>query len=201
MTKKNIVKNALVLLITFFICQATALATSVINIVGTGNPNSAIGGKIGQAYFDSTNIVDYVCTTAGNSSTAVWTRKSVPAGTVMYLPTGSSIPAGWILCNGVTQSGVTPPNLIGMLPQGCNPTGTTGNGNASGFDTGGTVTPGTVVGAINFSWAHSHTIVNAYSSSYEYTASAGTSSTSTSSAGGTQSLQPSAIAMIPIMKL
>lgn len=178
-------------------------------LFGTANPNGTITGVLGQTYYDTSNVVEYVCTTAGNSH---WLRLSLPIGTIAYIASGSSVPAGWIICNGVTQSGVTPPNYIGMFIQGCNLTGVTGNGNSNGYDTSGTATPGTAVGATANNLTHGHSFsgnvgsqtsitVNAGSSAPAAQVNTGSVSGSTGSSLGNVSTQPAALTAIPIYKL
>lgn len=177
-------------------------------LFGTVNPNGVVTGTLGQSYYDTTNVVEYICTTAGNNH---WLRLSLPTGTIVDLAAGSAIPAGWILANGVTQGGITPPNILGMLRQGCNPTGTTGGGNSNGYDTGGTVTPGTNIGSATASLAHTHTYSPTLNQSLT-TASPGANSGylnsgssvsggNTGSALGSVSTQPASVATIPIYKL
>ncbi len=54
------------------------------NIVlfNAGNPNGALAGSTFQLCWDTTNMILYVCTTSGTSSTAVWTKSiTLTAGT------------------------------------------------------------------------------------------------------------------------
>lgn len=111
-------------------------------LVGTTNPNGNTAGFIGQRFADKTHIVDYVCTTAGSISTAVWTRLTDAAGTIKMWWSTAAVPAGYALCNGSNGT----PNMIGMLAQGGDITGGSSSGNISGYTpitnqgTGGAIT-------------------------------------------------------------
>ncbi len=48
-----------------------AMQTAVLNY--PGNPNSHVAGTLYQQCWDSTDSLMFVCTTAGNAGTAVWT--------------------------------------------------------------------------------------------------------------------------------
>lgn len=50
---------------------ALGLANTVLHFAG--NPNGNVAGSTYQLCWDSTDLVMYVCTTSGNSATAVWT--------------------------------------------------------------------------------------------------------------------------------
>jgi len=55
-------------------------------------------------------------TTDGSSASWASTAASFPAGgIIMWSGAISAIPSGWLLCNGVTVDGVTPPNLTGKF--------------------------------------------------------------------------------------
>ena len=180
-------------------------------LIGSGNPNGSLAGNIGTQYFDSTNIVDYICTTSGNSSGAVWTRKGIPQGAMCPWFPNTAAPAGWIICDGGTHSGVATPNMIGMHIQGCNISGGSTAGNSSGFDTGGSVTTQSVVGVTSASSSHSHTAGSLALQGNQATINAGaqapvwengcTIGGGTGSATVTSSTQAASVALPWIMKL
>jgi hypothetical protein len=124
------------------IASITTSISNVTGLVGTANPNSNTAGTVGQRFTDKTNVVDYVCTTTGSTSTAVWQRITEPAGTLKLWWSTSAVPAGWALCNGSNGT----PNLIGMIIQGADITGGSSTANAAGYakvanqSTGGTTT-------------------------------------------------------------
>jgi hypothetical protein len=61
-------------------------------LTGTGTPNGAVAGTAGSSsvlpdfYWDYTNLILYVCTTTGTSSTAVWTAINASAATAAVPP-------------------------------------------------------------------------------------------------------------------
>jgi hypothetical protein len=185
----------------------TTFAGSATTIVGSGNPNGAQAGVVGEQYFDSTNIVNYICTTAGTSSTAVWTRTSIPAGSIQPWWSVNPVPPGWLLCNGVTVGGVTPPNLIGMLIQGADITGGSSAPNSNGY---GSQANQSNFGVVSNNLAHTHTITSTLNVN-TITINAGTlapvldtSTTITSGSGsalGVVSTQPAVLSIVYIYKL
>lgn len=50
------------------------LASIILNYAG--NPNGNVAGRVYQLCYDKTNSQLYICSTAGSSSTAVWTLVS-----------------------------------------------------------------------------------------------------------------------------
>ena len=103
-----------------------------------GDPNSNVAGAyVGQLIWDSTNKIDYRCTTTGNAATAVWQRadqNTMPSGVItMWSGTVATIPTGWVLCDGNNStpdlrdkfivgarqddSGTAKTNLTGSLTQ------------------------------------------------------------------------------------
>lgn len=42
-------------------------------VLGTGNPNGAQAGQVSWLYYDTLNLVMYICTTSGSKISAVWT--------------------------------------------------------------------------------------------------------------------------------
>lgn len=166
--------------------------TAVGSIFGTSNPNSSVTGVQGQHYYDTSNIVEYICTANGNSN---WLRLSVPAGTVISWWSTSAVPAGWVLCNGVLQSGVTPPNEIGIVEQGADKTGGSSTANAAGY---GSQANQSTFGIVSNNLNHTHTLtLGGGSGVNEGTGTA----IGLSSSLGTVSTQPAVLAIVKIMKL
>jgi len=86
----------------------------------TTSPEGVFVGRwVGQRHYDTLRHAFWVFTgTPGN--TTGWVRE-IPQGVVMmWSGTIGSIPAGWVLCNGVLHAptGYTPPNLSGKFIAG-----------------------------------------------------------------------------------
>jgi len=83
--------------------QVFNLFQSNIILFNAGNPNGSVAGNTYQLCWDTTNMILYVCTTSGTSSTAVWTKS-------IQLTAGSNIAisqAG----NNITISGTAIPGV------------------------------------------------------------------------------------------
>lgn len=83
--------------------QVYNLFQSNIILFNAGNPNGSVAGSTYQLCWDTTNMILYVCTTSGTSSTAVWTKS-------IQLTAGSNIAisqAG----NNITISGTAIPGV------------------------------------------------------------------------------------------
>ena len=75
--------------------MANLLASNIVGGVtamrqGSGNPNNVLAGNsnrngVPDTYYDYTNNIQYVCTTTGTSSTAVWTSTNLAASTQFNL--------------------------------------------------------------------------------------------------------------------
>lgn len=89
---------------------------------GSGNPNGSFAGTAGKdAFLDSTNLVEYICTVTGTTSTAVWKQLAmatetwtvgtggVTANTCVQMDTSnpSKIIAGTTGCYGIAVSTVS----------------------------------------------------------------------------------------------
>jgi hypothetical protein len=82
----------------------------VIDLSYAGTPQGNVAGAyIGQRCFDTTNVGWWTCTTVGDAGTAVWAA-DIPPKTVWSF-SGTSIPAGWLLCDGTSGT----PDLGGMF--------------------------------------------------------------------------------------
>lgn len=73
--------------------QVFNLFSTNIIIDNAGNPNGVVAGGLNQLCWDSANQILYICTTAGNSATAVWTKTiHLTAGTgVSIVQSGNTI--------------------------------------------------------------------------------------------------------------
>lgn len=73
--------------------QVSNLLTSNIILNYPGNPNTHLAGNTFQLCFDTTDDILYVCTSSGNSASAVWTKSiTLTAGTGMTIvQNGSTI--------------------------------------------------------------------------------------------------------------
>jgi hypothetical protein len=167
-----------------------SITAPIMGLVGTANPNGNTAGTVGQRFTDKTNVVDYVCTTTGTTSSAVWLRISLPAGTIVSIWSTAAVPAGWVLCNGSNST----PNEIGMLEQGADITGGSSTANASGYtkitnqSTGGSTTISGTTGT----------------ASAQVAAGSGASSAATNTATYSFSgiaNQPAVLSIVKIMKL
>lgn len=71
-------------------------------IIGTGNPNGSVAGSVGDQYFDNSGFGFYICTTAGNSSGAVWTIQggASSGGVIQARLATTSPPVGTYVNNG-----------------------------------------------------------------------------------------------------
>jgi len=65
------------------------LQNTILN--NAGNPNSFVAGVIYQLCWDTVNSIMYVCTTAGNAATAVWTAVSDKAGIISPANGGTGV--------------------------------------------------------------------------------------------------------------
>lgn len=164
-----------------------ALITANAALFGTSNPNSSITGIQGQRYYDTTNVVEYICTANGTSN---WLRLSVPTGTIASLWSTAAVPAGWVLCNGSNGT----PNEIGMVEQGADITGGSSSANASGYTK---ITNQSTGGVTSNNLSHVHATETG-GSGPPY---GSIGSTQTGSALSTVSTQPAVLSIVKIMKL
>lgn len=92
-----------------------------------GDPNGSVAGDyIGQRVYDTTNRITWVCRTAGNASTAVWTATGIAYQTKLIFPDTATAPAGWTI---LTTAGYN--NAAIRI----NTAGTASTGGAVDFDT------------------------------------------------------------------
>jgi hypothetical protein len=137
---------------------ALSLSNTVLNFAG--NPNTHVAGTTFQLLWDTTNHILYICTTAGNAASAVWTATGVsglvtPAegGTGTATPTAHGVAVG--------EGSSTPFNFL-TLSNGQLLIGSTGLDPVPATITAGTnitVTPGagtleiSASGVGGFSWS------------------------------------------------
>ena len=94
--------------------QVYNLFQSNIILFNAGNPNGSVAGSTYQLCWDTTNMILYVCTTSGTSSTAVWTKSiQLTAGSNIAISqagnnitiSGTAIPGvSWTNVSGTSQS-------------------------------------------------------------------------------------------------
>lgn len=60
--------------------QIYSLFQANIILFNSGDPNGAVAGTTFQFCWDTLNLILYVCTTSGTTSTAVWTRANINSG-------------------------------------------------------------------------------------------------------------------------
>ena len=93
--------------------QVYSLFQSNVILYNAGNPNGSVAGTTYQLLWDTTDTILYVCTTTGNSSTAVWTP-SIGQLTNGQLRIGSTgaVPVAATLTGG---TGITVTNGAGSI--------------------------------------------------------------------------------------
>lgn len=93
--------------------QVFNLFQSNVILSNAGNPNGAVAGTTFQLLWDTVDLILWVCTTSGTSSTAVWTKSiHLTAGTGISIAQGGSniiisasgIGLAWDVITGTTQT-------------------------------------------------------------------------------------------------
>lgn len=89
--------------------QVFNLFQSNIILYNAGNPNGAVAGNTFQLCWDTSNLILYVCTTSGTSTTAVWSKSmQLTAGSnISISQSGNSVTIAATAIPGVSWTNVT----------------------------------------------------------------------------------------------
>jgi hypothetical protein len=93
--------------------QVLSLVQSNVILFNAGNPNGLVAGTLYQLCWDTVNNILYICTTAGNAATAVWTKTiALTAGAGIAISqsgdtitiSSSSVTSSFVVVSGTSQS-------------------------------------------------------------------------------------------------